>query len=304
MSTKKLLSTLILVLLSAPIFAKGTMDIEWITNTSILYALYALIVVLILMIFLLGKTLNHLNDHFTKDQAPESRRSIWEQIFQVRAVSTDKDMMLDHEYDGIRELGNPAPPWFMFLFYGTIVIAAIYFYRFEISGAGPGQIEEYETEMAEAADLKAAAAAQTAATAGPEITAETVTFSDDAAAISAGKLVFNSNCKVCHGDKGMGMAQVGPNLTDEYWIHGGSPKDLFTTIENGVSGKMTPWKGILTGKQISDVIAYLHAQDYIDEDQGGKAPEGQKYEPAAETPEPETEEADSTASSPEEAAAE
>jgi cytochrome c oxidase cbb3-type subunit 3 len=295
MSTKKLLSTLTLVLVSAPIFAESAMDFEWVSNKSILYALYALIVVLILMVILLGKTLGHLTEHFSKDVAPENRRTIWEQIFQVKSVSTDKDMMLDHEYDGIRELGNPAPPWFMFLFYGTILFAVVYIYRYQISGSGPTQLEEYETEMAEAEQIKAAATATAAATAGPDITAETVTFTDDAEAVKGGKLVFNTNCKVCHADKGMGMAGVGPNLTDEFWIHGGSAKDVFTTIENGVSGKMTPWKGILTGKQISDVMAYVYAQDVITEDQGGKAPEGQKYTPEAEPEATEASPADTTA---------
>jgi cytochrome c oxidase cbb3-type subunit III len=281
MLNKKIFATLALGLLSAPLFAKGTMGIEWVSNDTILYALYFLIVILILMVYMLGKTLNHINSHFSEDGDTSKKSSVWGQLFQVNSVSTDKDMMLDHEYDGIRELGNPPPPWFMFLFYGTIVIAAIYFYRFSISGDGPTQMEEYITEVQDAEAAKKAALAAAPA-AGPDITASTVVFSDDAAAAGAGKILFNGKCKVCHGAGGMGIQGVGPNLSDEFWIHGGSASSIFSTIENGVSGKMVPWKGLLTGKQISDVIAYIHALDAVDESAGGKGPEGKKYVPELE----------------------
>jgi|GEM_PF-3486451 len=293
MLNKKLLATLALGLVSVPIFAEGTMDIEWVTNNTVTYALYFLIVVLIIMVFMLAKTMSHISDHFNQDQ-PEARQSFMEKLFQVKSVSTDKDMMLDHEYDGIKELGNPPPPWFMFLFYGTILFAVIYFYRFSISGAGPTQVEEYETEMAEAQAAKDAAKADVVATAGPMPTAETVEFVTDAAALKSGKTLFNTNCKVCHGEGG-GQPGVGPNLTDEYWIHGGSPADIFNTIENGISGKMTAWKGNLDGNQIQSIMSYINSLDLIDESQGGVAPAGEKYEPAAAEPEaPAEETSDST----------
>lgn len=280
MLNKRIITLLALGLFSTPLFAQSAMDIEWVSNTTILYALYFLIVVLVVLVFLLFKTLNHLTNYFNKDDAPETRRSFWEQIFQVKAISTDKDMMLDHEYDGIRELDNPPPPWFMFLFYGTILFGAIYFYRFSIAGTGPTQVEEYQAEVTAAEEAKKAAMA-TNVDAGPAITATTVAFSTEASALTSGKQLFNANCKVCHGDAG-GMKGVGPNLTDEYWIHGGSPSDIFTTIENGVSGKMTPWKGILTGKQIQDVMSYFNSLDYIAEDAGGQPPQGEKYVPSEE----------------------
>jgi cytochrome c oxidase cbb3-type subunit 3 len=81
---------------------------------------------------------------------------------------------------------------------------------------------------------------------------------NDEASVKAGRLTFVSKCAVCHGSQGKGM--VGPDLTDDTWLHGGSTKEIFHTIWNGVPEKgMKPWKGSLSGKQVAEVTAYIHS---------------------------------------------
>lgn len=154
-----------------------------------------------------------------------------------------------HDFDGIQEYDNDLPPWWKYLFYVTIVFAVGYMLHYHVFRTGALQIEEYETEMAQAALI----AAQNVEDPNAVTNFEVLT---DAAALEAGKALYIQNCAACHGQAGEGT--VGPNLTDEYWLHGGDVNDIFKTVKFGVPSKgMVPWQGKLTKDQMLGVSSYI-----------------------------------------------
>lgn len=167
-------------------------------------------------------------------------------------IENEGQLLLDHDYDGIKELDNNLPPWWIYLFYACIGFAAIYLIRFEILGAD-NQEMELKKEMAQA-KIEVAEYMKTA----PDLMDEkTVTLLTDDAALAEGKTIFTTNCVACHrADAG---GQIGPNLTDDHWILGGGIKNLFHTITNGGrDGKgMIAWKGTLKPKEIQKVASYV-----------------------------------------------
>lgn len=201
-----------------------------------------------------------------KSDAP----GIWTKILGLKPLSDEKDIMMEHQFDGISELDNPTPAWFMWLFYSTIAFAFIYMVYFHVLGYGLMQEEEYEIEMVAAqAERKIFLASSS-----NNIDESSVKVSTDAETMNAGKSVFAANCVACHGDKGQGS--VGPNLTDEYWLHGGTVGSLFKTIKYGVPEKgMISWEKMLTPKQISDVSNYILSLKGTNPP-NGKAPQGDK----------------------------
>jgi cytochrome c oxidase cbb3-type subunit 3 len=168
-------------------------------------------------------------------------------------IEEEKQLLMDHDYDGIKELDNNLPPWWVYLFYACIVFAVVYLVRFEIMGA-PDQEAELQTEMAQA-KIDVAKYMETA----PDLMDEkTVTLLTDTESLSKGKEIFTTNCVACHrADAG---GQIGPNLTDDHWILGGGIKNLFHTITNGGrDGKgMIAWsKSGLKPKEIQAVASYV-----------------------------------------------
>jgi cytochrome c oxidase cbb3-type subunit III len=154
-----------------------------------------------------------------------------------------------HDFDGIQEYDNDLPPWWKYLFYVTIVFAVGYMLHYHVFRTGPLQEEEYEMEMQQAALL----AAQNADDPNAVTNYQVLT---DAAALESGKSLYIQNCAACHGQAGEGT--VGPNLTDEYWIHGGDVNDIFKTIKYGVPSKgMVPWQGKMTKDQMLEVSSYI-----------------------------------------------
>ncbi|MCX2742500.1 c-type cytochrome [Mangrovivirga sp. M17] len=182
-------------------------------------------------------------------------------------VEEEEEIELDHDYDGIRELDNHLPPWWKALFWVSIVWGIGYMLVYHVFDAAPLQAEEYEIAVAEAR-----AEAEKMANVIDE---SSLSFTDDPAHIENGKLVFEANCAVCHRND-MG-GQVGPNLTDEYWIHGGSAEDIYMTIKNGVPEKgMISWEDQLTKVQIRNVTSYIHSL-YDTEPDNPKEPQGEVY---------------------------
>ena len=172
----------------------------------------------------------------------------------AKAVDQEEEIVLDHNYDGIKELDNTLPPWWVYMFYATILFAVIYLVRFEVLD-GDNQTVEYNKAVAQAkAELKAYKAN---APATDFITAESVTLLTDAKDLSRGKAVFKLNCASCHLEDGGGS--IGPNLTDEFWILGGGVKNVFTTISNGGrDGKgMIAWNKTLKAADIAKVASYV-----------------------------------------------
>ncbi len=168
-------------------------------------------------------------------------------------VEKEEEVMLDHNYDGIRELDNHLPPWWKWLFFFTIGWAALYLMAFHVFHVFPLSHEEYNRQMARAAQEIKVHKASLAAS----IDENNVVFSDDPAIINDGKDIFAKNCTPCHAVDGGGG--IGPNLTDKYWIHGGSLKDIFRTIKYGVPEKgMITWMNQLSPSQIRDVACFVH----------------------------------------------
>jgi cytochrome c oxidase cbb3-type subunit III len=167
-------------------------------------------------------------------------------------IENEGQLLLDHDYDGIKELDNNLPPWWVYLFYGCIIFAAVYLIRFEIMG-GDNQEKELKNEMAQA-QIDIAEYKKTA----PDLMDEkTVTLLTAPADLAAGKAIFTANCIPCHRVDAGG--QIGPNLTDEYWILGGGIKNVFHTLVNGGrDGKgMISWKATLKPKQMQEVASYV-----------------------------------------------
>ncbi|RAR70126.1 cbb3-type cytochrome c oxidase N-terminal domain-containing protein [Flavobacterium aciduliphilum] len=179
-------------------------------------------------------------------------KNIMKKLTRSHALGQEADVMLDHNYDGIRELDNVLPPWWVYLFYGTIIFAGIYLVRFHMFG-GDTQAVEFDKEVA-AAKI---AVDEYNKTAPDQMNKEKVTLLTDAASLAAGKEIFTKNCIPCHrADAG---GQIGPNLTDDMWINGGGIKNVFNTImEGGRDGKgMVSWKATIKPTEIQKVASYV-----------------------------------------------
>ncbi|MCG1035886.1 cbb3-type cytochrome c oxidase N-terminal domain-containing protein [Polaribacter sargassicola] len=189
----------------------------------------------------------------------------------AKAVEDEEEIILDHNYDGIKELDNTLPPWWVYMFYGTIIFAVVYLVRFEVVG-DDNQIVEYNKAVAEAK----VALNKYKKSAPDLITAENVTLLIDAKDLSRGKAIFKLNCASCHLEDGGG--QIGPNLTDEYWILGGGIKNVFTTISNGGrDGKgMIAWNKTLKAADMAKVASYVLSLQGT-KPANPKAPQGEKW---------------------------
>jgi cytochrome c oxidase cbb3-type subunit 3 len=166
-------------------------------------------------------------------------------------VEREADVLLDHDYDGIKELDNALPPWWKYGFYFTIAVAALYILRYHVWGTGPSPKQEYDQEM----KVAAAQIEEYRLKAGNMVDEKTVTMADATGIIEGDKL-FHSNCYACHGAKGEGG--VGPNLADNYWLHGGTINDVFKTIKYGWPDKgMQSWQKMYSPSQIKNLASYI-----------------------------------------------
>lgn len=168
------------------------------------------------------------------------------------AIEEEESILLDHDYDGIRELDNNLPPWWKYGFYLTIVVAVVYMLHFHVLGTGDLQIKEYEKDMIQA-KLEVDEYMKNSAN---NVDENSVKLLNEPADIASGKDVFISSCAACHGKLGEGS--VGPNLTDDYWLHGGSIQDIFKSIKYGwVEKGMKSWKEDLSPMQIAQLASFI-----------------------------------------------
>ncbi len=169
-----------------------------------------------------------------------------------KPIEEENEIIIDHNYDGIKELDNKLPPWWVYLFYATILFGVIYLARFHVFNDYDQDLE-YEMEVAEAQ----AAIEEYRKTAKDLVDVNSVIMLTDASDLQAGEAIFETNCVVCHMADGGGG--IGPNLTDEYWISGGGIKNVFKTIsEGGRDGKgMIAWKQTLKPAEMAQVASYL-----------------------------------------------
>lgn len=184
----------------------------------------------------------------------------------------DKDRLLDHSYDGIQEYDNPMPRWWVITFWATIVFAILYALNVPGVGNGQGRIADYEADVARA--RAARLAAEPAGGPTPEALAA---LAANPATIAGGKQVFTTYCAACHRPDGGG--QIGPNLTDDSWIHGGTLVEIRTTIHDGVLAKGMPeWGKLLKPDQVNSAAVYVKSLAGTNPP-NPKPPEGVKSSP-------------------------
>ncbi len=245
-------------------------------------------VVLLLIVVIMGLMLYLLSFLMTvirKDNPALAAKPSWWETFKVKFVTgkmkpieQEKDIQLDHSYDGIVELDNFMPPWLKYVFYMSIAFAVIYFVNYSVLGLGQNQYEEYEEELAIAAMEEEARGESMLAS----IDETNVEFDASTPTIEAGEELYAGNCAACHAMDGGGG--VGPNLTDEFWIHGGDIKDIFSVVKYGVVEKgMIPWQDQLSPEQMQQVSSYILSLQGITP-ANPKEPQGEKYEPEVEDP--------------------
>jgi len=177
--------------------------------------------------------------------------TVWSKLNGFRPVEQEAQIDLGHDYDGIRELDNRLPPWWLYGFYATILFGCVYLWRYHVSHSAPSSKEELQIAMNEAEEQKALYLKKSANNVD-ENTVHLLAGAD----VESGQKIFIQNCSPCHGKAAEGI--VGPNLTDDYWLHGGSIKDVFKTIKYGWPEKgMRSWKDELSPVQIAQVASYI-----------------------------------------------
>ncbi len=163
----------------------------------------------------------------------------------------DDPLLMDHEADGIRELDNDLPRWWVWLFYLCIAFAVVYMGYYHVFDLGKLSAAEYEVERAAGEKLKSAAMTKF------ESGLAALEPSTDEARLHQGRQTYTTLCAPCHRPDGGGL--VGPNLCDDYWIHGASFVDSVKIIWNGVPEKgMITWKTVLRPDQILAVASYIY----------------------------------------------
>lgn len=259
----------------------------------LLFALGLMVFITLAVLVVAVYTLNIMKMVIAKEQkakgiAPEKAEELsWWTRFDrsvTDAIPLEKEhtILLDHNYDGIRELDNHLPPWWKWLFYISIGWSAVYLFVYHVAGTMPLQEQEYNTAVAEA---KQAVQAKLASGTVELIDESSVAFSDEASVLANGKTLYKRNCAVCHQEDGGGL--VGPNLTDDYWLHGGSMSDIFKVIKYGVPQKgMIAWESQLTPSDIRDVSSYIITMRGTTP-AVAKEPQGTLYKPSQEVQEAE-----------------
>lgn len=189
-------------------------------------------------------------------------------LTKANEIGREEDVMTDHDYDGIKELDNVLPPWWVYGFYITIIISIYYTIQVFVNPEEYSQEKEYVAEVEQAKKEIEAYKKE-----HPELFKADVKLFTDSENIEAGKMVFTSNCVVCHMADGGGG--IGPNLTDDRWILGGGIENIYHTIsEGGRSGKgMISWKPVLNFLQMQQVASYVITLQGT-EVANPKAPEG------------------------------
>lgn len=227
-------------------FAEGESDFPPNYYDIIALVLLAIIVLSLLsIIYFEGKPKTEV------EKKPSLLLKVRQMLTRSTPIEREKEILFDHEYDGIKELDSKIPPWFTWLFYITIFFGVYYMLHYHVFDTGKLMAEEYTEEMKIAEAEKEALMES-----GAFVNEETVTVLTEESAIQSGKVIFDANCVACHANDGGGI--VGPNLTDKYWIHGGGIKNIFKVIKYGVVEKgMISWQTQLNPLQMQEVSSYV-----------------------------------------------
>lgn len=186
------------------------------------------------------------------ETAPGWLERVWQVLNGHKSLAQEEDLLLHHAYDGIKELDNRLPPWWLYGFYVSIFFGVVYLFNFHIFGYQPLSAEAYENSMVEAeAEVNAYLASMAL-----NVDEHSVEYVLEDGRLSNGRSIFTKNCVACHAADGGGG--VGPNLVDNYWLHGGSIADVFKSIKYGIPAKgMRSWKSDLTPTEIQNVSTFI-----------------------------------------------
>lgn len=189
----------------------------------------------------------------------------------IHVEENEKSILLDHTYDGIQELNNPLPSWWILTFYLGIIFAFFYFILYQVMGA-PTLKDEFQKEWASIQVLQENFNKLNGKF--EEVKYLAIIKNDG---VKKGQVIFENNCIPCHKEKGLG--DIGPNLTDEYWLWAkGTPETIFPVVFNGVpQNGMPTWSASLTNDEIYEVVSYVQTLHNTHQP-GGKAPQGNKVE--------------------------
>lgn len=268
------LSVGISALLSPSLFAQAAQDAAAQTDVmnTISFLKNTAIIMTILLVIILWFVIVYATKPASEIKA--SAFSMWafikDKLNAAAPLEKEGEIVMDDNFDGIRELDNKIPPWFNILFYGTIIFGVVYLAVFHVFGTSKLSGDEYMEEV-QAAELQKEILFRS----GKLVNETNVTELKDVGSIQSGKDIFTSKCSVCHGRQGEGL--VGPNLTDDYWIHGGGIKNVFRIIKAGVPAKgMITWGNQLSPRQMQEVASFvlsIHGTN----PPNAKPPQGDKY---------------------------
>lgn len=241
-----------MTMFTTSVFAAGESDFPPSYYDVIAMFLIAIVIIaFIFYVFYEGKKGAAEVEEETVVKQPSAFAKFRQLITKTTPVEKEHELLLDHNYDGIKELNSQIPPWFLWLFYITIFFSVVYMLDYHVFNTSPLQAEEYQIQVKQA-EIERDALIKS----GAFLNEESVTLLSDQASLDKGKQIFTTNCVACHGPEGGGL--VGPNLTDDYWIHGGGIKNVFKTIKYGVPAKgMISWQTQLNPNQIQQVGSYI-----------------------------------------------
>lgn len=259
----------------------------YILATVMFLELFIIIALLINIKFLLKTEKEKIAAETETAEEKANKLTWWDKFNALRPVTEESSLDLGHDYDGIRELNNRLPGWWLYGFYGCIIFAGVYLYRFHVSHTAPSSKQEYERSVVQA-DLRLQEYLKKQGDAVDESNVKVLTGAED---IAAGKALFVKSCAACHLESGAGS--VGPNLTDDYWLHGNDIKSMFKTIRYGINA-MPAWQASLSNKQIAQVSSYIKTLVGTNP-ANPKAPQGTLMKEEAAPAEPATPAADSAA---------
>ena len=219
---------------------------------SIIICELAVLLILINMIKTLTVRAKTAQELQQQTKTAPKKKTILDSINASVDIEKEADILLDHNYDGIKELDNNLPPWWKIGFYLTIIWSVFYLVHYHISKTGDLQLAEYNKELKVAEQQKV----EYMKNAANNVDENNVKLLTQASDLNAGKEIYTTNCVACHGKVGEGT--VGPNLTDDYWLHQGGIVDIFKTIKYGWPEKgMKAWKEDLSPIQIAQVSSYI-----------------------------------------------
>lgn len=239
-----------------------------------LYVLLGVNIILLYLVFYIRRVFMEIahtvRPHSAGIRIPLIKWKLKRTLTDAVPIEEEADILMSHEYDGIRELDNNLPPWWVYGFYATILFAVIYLFNFHIIKTGDLQAAEYEKSMTEAnAEVQ-----EYLEKMAMNVDENNVTLLTEDKDLNTGKVIFDANCVICHNPKGEGN-QIGPNLTDANWIYGYDIKDVFTSIKYGRPAGMPEHNSKLNPVQLQQVGSYILSLPPA----AGREPQGELLEP-------------------------